>query len=130
LSRADLSARQIWIAGGIGITPFLAWLESLQNKRAATVSAELHYFVQDSASDPFVNRLQALCAALPDVRMHLHDGQSAPASVENLAASSGAPKRTEVWFCGPLGLGRVLRDGLSQALDGRLRFHQEAFEFR
>lgn len=29
LSRINPRARQIWIAGGIGITPFLAWLESL-----------------------------------------------------------------------------------------------------
>jgi predicted ferric reductase len=130
LNRADPSARQIWIAGGIGITPFLAWLESLQSKHAAMVTADLHYFVRDRTSDPFVNRLQALCAALPDVRMHLHDGQSTPVNVDNLAAMSGAPKRAEVWFCGPRGLGQILRDGLHRAWGSRLRFHQEAFEIR
>ena len=30
LDRHDPSRRQIWIAGGIGVTPFLAWLEALQ----------------------------------------------------------------------------------------------------
>ena len=36
--------RQIWIAGGIGITPFIAWLEALQSKpmhAAATLSKQI-----------------------------------------------------------------------------------------
>lgn len=129
-SRANPRARQIWIAGGIGITPFLAWLESLQGERATTVAADLHYYVRDRASDPFVQRLQTLCAALPEVRLHLHDQQGTPATAEDLAAMSGAPKQAEVWFCGPRGLGETLRNGLQQTWGGKVRFHQEAFEIR
>jgi predicted ferric reductase len=29
IARQDSCAQQIWIAGGIGVTPFLAWLDSL-----------------------------------------------------------------------------------------------------
>jgi len=130
LSRADPGALQIWIAGGIGITPFLAWLESLQGEHTTRVSADLHYYVRDRESDPFVQRLQALCAVLPDVRMYLHDQQNTPATVDNLTAMTGTPKQAEVWFCGPRGLGETLRVGLYRVWGSRLRFHQEAFEIR
>lgn len=130
LNRSNPRARQIWIAGGIGITPFLAWLESLQGERATTVAADLHYYVRDRTNDPFVQRLQTLCTTLPGVRLHLHDQQSTPVTAEQLAAMHGTRKQLEVWFCGPRGLGEILRDGLRQAWPGRLRFHQEAFELR
>ncbi len=130
LSRTNPRVRQIWIAGGIGITPFLAWLESLQGERATTVTADLHYYVRDRTNDPFVQRLQILCATLPEVQVHLHDQHGTPVTAENLAAMPGAPKQAEVWFCGPRGLGDALRDRLRQAWPGRLRFHQEAFELR
>ncbi|HNB05997.1 MAG TPA: ferric reductase-like transmembrane domain-containing protein, partial [Thauera aminoaromatica] len=35
LGRQDHKARQIWIAGGIGVTPFLAWLDALRADPAA-----------------------------------------------------------------------------------------------
>lgn len=130
LSRANPRMRQIWIAGGIGITPFLAWLESLQGERATTVAADLHYYVRERTNDPFVQRLQTLCATLPEVQLHLHDQHGAPVTAENLTAMPGGPKQAEVWFCGPRGLGEALRDRLRQAWPGRLRFHQEAFELR
>lgn len=130
LSRANTSARQIWIAGGIGITPFLAWLESLQGERATAVAADLHYSVRDRSADPFVERLQALCAALPDVRLHIHDTRSGPLTAETIIEVHGAAQQMEIWFCGPRGLAQSLRNGLRQMGIGRFRFHQEAFEMR
>jgi len=128
-SRADKRARQIWVAGGIGVTPFLAWLESLQGEPAAGISADLHYSVHDAGTDPFVERLQTLCAALPEVRLHVHDKRSGPLTAEALAEQQKGWKRLEVWFCGPRDFSDALREGL-QAFSGRMRFHQEAFEMR
>jgi len=130
LGRANTYARQIWIAGGIGITPFLAWLESLQGEATTLVAADLHYRIQDRTSDPFVPRLQELCAKLPEVRLHLHDRQSGPLNAETLALGEDGAKRAEVWFCGPRGLGESLRHNLQQTCSGSLHFHQEAFEMR
>lgn len=129
-NRANTRIRQIWIAGGIGITPFIAWLESLQDEPASTVSADLHYCVRDRAADPFVERLQQLCDMLPEVSLHLYDKHSGPLTAELLAVTSGNAKRAEVWFCGPSGLGEALRNGLFRLWPGRVRFHQEAFEMR
>lgn len=127
LARCRPDARQIWIAGGIGITPFLAWLEALQGRPAADVPpASLHYCTRDRAADPFVARLENLCAGLPGVSLHVHGAQQG----ERLgAAALGDTRQAEIWFCGPGGLADSLRGELA-SLGRRPRFHQEAFEMR
>lgn len=126
LQRRNTQARQIWIAGGIGVTPFLAWLESLQAQPEQAPAAELHYCTRDQDGDAFVPRLQALCATLPTVQLHVHGARQGNAL--KAAALQGAGK-AEIWFCGPSGLADSLRAGL-RALGERPRFHQEAFEMR
>jgi predicted ferric reductase len=126
IARCNRQARQIWIAGGIGITPFLAWLESLQADPGSAPAADLHYCTRDQETDAFVPRLQALCATLPGIRLHVHGARQGGALK---VASLGDVRNAEVWFCGPGGLADVLRKGLRSA-DGRPRFHQEAFEMR
>lgn len=131
LARRSKRARQIWIAGGIGVTPFLAWLESLQSDPANAPAVDLHYCTRDRDTDAFVGRLQTLCAKLPAVRLHVHGSkQGETLSAESIAGTSTGRERAEVWFCGPRGLADKLRNGLQSMWRGRLRFHQEAFEMR
>lgn len=130
-TRGNRHAQQIWIAGGIGITPFLAWLESLRNHPEQAVSAELHYCIRDREADPFVSRLEALCAAVPNVRLHVHALQQGGAlSAEALAAAHADAKCAEIWFCGPRGLAEKLQDSLRRIGQRKVRFHREAFEMR
>lgn len=126
LARCNRRVRQIWIAGGIGVTPFLAWLESLQAKPDQVPDADLHYCTRDRDTDAFVPRLQKLCATLPGITLHIHGArQGAVLKAESL----GEPKGAEIWFCGPSGLADALRQGI-RAMGWRPRFHQEAFEMR
>lgn len=123
-------ARQIWIAGGIGITPFLAWLESLRQHPDQAASAELHYCTRDRHNDPLVARLEALCATLPGITLHIHGArQGEILAASQLQAGAVTGQKTELWFCGPSGLAQQLRQGLAAA-GLRYRFHQEAFEMR
>jgi predicted ferric reductase len=126
LARCDPRARQIWVAGGIGVTPFLAWLEALQASPASVTAADLHYCTRDQTTDAFVPRLQALCANLPGIRLQIYGGrQGATLTTAALAVS----RKSEIWFCGPAGLADALRKGLARS-GWRPRFHQEAFEMR
>jgi predicted ferric reductase len=126
LGRRNPRARQIWIAGGIGVTPFLAWLESLQAQPDLAPAAELHYCTRDQVGDAFVPRLQALCASLPGIALHIHGARQGNTLT---AAALHGTRKTEIWFCGPGGLANSLREGL-RALGARPLFHQEAFEMR
>ena len=131
LDRHDATRRQIWIAGGIGVTPFLAWLETLKEQPAGESSVDLHYCTRDRSSDLFVARLERLCATLPNIRLHVHGKrQGAELTASGLGVSPQTISASEIWFCGPAGLGESLKKGL-YALGGRSpRFHQEAFEMR
>lgn len=124
--RASSRKRQIWVAGGIGVTPFLAWLESLQNTPETAPDVDLYYSVRRSDGDPFVDRLKALCEKLPSIRLHIRstdrDGVMAP---HDLDQDRRPLRQAEIWFCGPKAFGDALRKGLRGA-----RFHQEAFEMR
>ena len=130
MARQDSSAQQIWIAGGIGVTPFLAWLDSLQQS-ANQVSADLHYCTRDRTNDPFVALLEASCTALPGIHLHIHGAQQGEIlSAADVAAVQAGSRRSEIWFCGPQGLAEKLKHELGRIGQGRVRFHQEAFEMR
>ena len=130
IARLDRKTRQIWIAGGIGITPFLAWLESLQ-AHPEQAHADLHYWTRNPTCDPFIERLKSLCATLPGIRLHTHGSE--PSEVLNatrLMIAKDGRRPTEFWFCGPQGLAMRLKKELKLLGLVRLRFHQEAFEMR
>jgi predicted ferric reductase len=127
LDRRDPQRRQVWVAGGVGVTPFLAWLEAQRANPEKATPADLHYCTRDGAVDPFVGRLEALCAGLPAIRLRVHDarrGELLDAGMLGLA--DGGKMKAEVWYCGPQGLAEALKQGIG----GGTRFHQEAFEMR
>jgi predicted ferric reductase len=130
MARQDSNAQQIWIAGGIGVTPFLAWLDALQ-RTSSPVSADLHYCTRDRANDPFVARLEASCAALPGIHLHIHGAQQGETlSTTDVAAAQAGSRRSEIWFCGPQGLAEKLKQELKALRCRKISFHHEAFEMR
>lgn len=129
-------AEQIWIAGGIGVTPFLAWLEALQKQPEQSPVAQLHYCTNDSLTDPFVKRLEKACIGLENIQLHIHgSNQGQKLSADQLLAritKTAAPKKgaLDVWFCGPSGWAKVLEKELRETFEGSLHFRKEAFELR
>lgn len=121
-------AQQVWVAGGIGITPFLAALESRINTRVELrPSLTLHYCTPAANDDPNVARLEKLVQQLPEIALQIHESQKGQRlTLEQLNISSTA---ADIWFCGPQGLATALRKGLKN-IHGSVRFHQEHFEFR
>ncbi len=131
LARCNPRAQQLWIAGGIGVTPFLAWLEALQADPKNAPAADLHYCTRDSETDSFVARLTSLCATLPGIQLHVHGSQQGESlTAQTLVTDLGRAKRAEIWFCGPQGLATALKNQMTSTWRGKLRFHQEAFEMR
>ncbi len=123
--------QQVWVAAGIGVTPFLALLEARQPGATADDGAaapvRMHYCTRDAARDPLLAHLRTLCAqAEPPVALTVHSqahGQRlTPPALEKL---SGA---LDIWFCGPQSLGDSLRAHARGAASWRL--HRESFVMR
>ncbi len=130
-ARHNPKAKQIWVAGGIGVTPFLAWLEALQSKPGKMPAVDLHYCTRDRTEDPYVARLASLCENLPGIRLQVHGSrQGEQLTPATLVAGVEASGLAEVWFCGPQGLADALQNGLRDQGRNRFLFHQEAFALR
>lgn len=127
--RRDHTPEQVWVAAGIGATPFVAWLESLVADPAKAPVVQLHYCVRNAEEAVFAERMQQLCAQLPSVTLHIHHSDVAgQVAVDALLASAG-PKAS-VWFCGPQGFGQALRGAMQRLGRGPRSFHQELFQMR
>src|SRR5690554_1180202 len=126
--QAGQFAQQIWVAGGIGITPFLAALEKRPiNSKQKHPVITLHYCTAGVTGDPMVTRLRELMEQLPEISLHIHDSLQGQRLAVNQLQVHGS--KVDVWFCGPQGLADAMRSGLKQQPIS-LRFHQESFEFR
>jgi len=131
LKHHQADAEQIWVAAGIGVTPFLAWLEELQKYPELVPAAQMHYCTNNAGADPMVARLQQLCDNLPAINLQIHDSQKGQKiTPQGLLTHNAAKNLTEVWYCGPKGLAKLLETGLKKIIPGSLRFRKEAFELR
>lgn len=125
----DVAEEQVWVAGGVGVAPFLARLEMLAANGGARGNVHLFYSAHDAREAAFPSGLEALCRRA-GVQLHRRvtgqEGRFADAEIGKFVGTAGS-----VWFCGPAGWGRKLQSVLERdfGLSAR-RFHRELFEFR
>jgi predicted ferric reductase len=123
----DGGDRQIWIAGGVGVAPFLSWARNLAPDSAAAPDVDFYYCVHDRTDAVYRDEFEALAQGLPTVDValvcsveagHLH------------ARDLGDVSGTDVFMCGPRRLTQDLRRQLRQRGVPNARIHFEDFEFR
>ncbi len=122
------NAQQLWVAGGVGVTPFLAALESRQiHPDRLYQPVTVHYCTGRTVDDPNAERLRTLASQLPGITLQIHEsGQGQRLTADRLQIQAS---KVDVWFCGPQRLAAALRQGLKDQ-SVSMRFHQERFEFR
>lgn len=121
---------EIWVAGGIGVTPFVTWAEAL-----AVDAPDMHLFycVKSRAGAPHLAEVEALAAARPNLHLHVvASAEGQRLSPEMMADVVGVDvlAASKVSFCGPVGLRRSLQKALPRYGVSARRFHYEEFEFR
>jgi predicted ferric reductase len=120
--------RQVWVGGGIGITPFIARLQALALHPDGK-AIDLFY----TTTEPRNGAVARLTAAAQAVGVRLHvlvESVDGRLDADRLCASVPEWRNADVWFCGPAGFGKALRHGLlAKGLAAR-DFHQELFEMR
>ncbi|VFU10206.1 ferredoxin reductase family protein [Methylocella tundrae] len=132
----DDCSRQIWIGGGIGITPFIARMKhialgpdgSLSGPRAQEI--ELFHTTADYDEEA-MSKLRADARA-SHVRLHvLLDASHGRLSGERIRALVPDWPKASIWFCGPSSFGEALRrDFAAHGFSVTQRFHQELFAMR
>jgi predicted ferric reductase len=99
--RTPSTERELWVAGGIGITPFLGRLRHLVATGAA-LDAHLVYCVQDEARAHFADELRGLAGAVPGMQFTVHHfHREGPLSAQFLERHCRDFAERQVYACGP-----------------------------
>lgn len=118
---------QIWIAGGVGIAPFLAWSESLDKWAGKCV---LYYCVHRIGDAVAANTLSKVEAENPNFAFHLFCSEKgAHLTVSTLFEKEGSLEQKEIFMCGPRRLTHAFVKELEQSGVKRRHIHFEDFEF-
>ena len=124
----DEADRQIWIGGGIGITPFIARMKQLAGSPAHQ-RIDLFHSATELAPDALAKLTEDAAAA--QVNLHvLIDSRDGYLTGDKLRATVPDWKTASVWFCGPAGFGTALKRDLVANGLSRSGFHQELFNMR
>jgi ferredoxin-NADP reductase len=116
----DLRARKhLMIAGGIGITPFLAQIKQLDRAHG---NWELHYACRSEALGSYVDYMTATHPN--DVKVY-YDDQDQAIDLENLL--DGQPLGTHIYVCGPKGMIDWVRGKAAELGWPREAVHYEEF---
>ncbi|WP_321888440.1 PDR/VanB family oxidoreductase [Paraburkholderia bannensis] len=113
--------RHVLIAGGIGITPFIAHVAELERRHA---DFELHYALRGGLSDAYAKELRARLGQ----RFHAYDSNAAAAQrldVKRVLATQ--PLGAHVYVCGPQSLIDAVHAGARALGWHARRVHAEAF---
>jgi len=122
------TARQVWIAGGVGITPFLSWLRSLDGELMESVD----FFVTSAGRSPFADEIETAAEKHPRLTVHLidttSDGRLSPQRV--LDTVKADPRGLSVFMGGPDGMLRQFRKEFRASGVRAANIHREYFHWR
>lgn len=120
--------QQLWVAGGVGVAPFLSWLRGLQDDLPHRVD----FFYSNVGKAPFSEEIGAIASRFPSLRAHIVDTstEGRVTAGRMLAATDGDPRDLSVFMCGPQGMVRGLQRDLRAAGVPARRIHREHFDWR
>ncbi len=123
-------ARQVWIAAGSGVAPFLSWLR--QPAGLAGWSIDFYYSAPTLADALYLDEIQAVAAREPGLRVHLIvTTTQGRLTIEQIQRHTiGRLADTHVFLCGPLAMTESFTRGLRAAGVPRDQIHAEHFTFR
>lgn len=123
------TARQVWIAGGVGITPFLSWLRSFDEQPPR---AQVHFYYSVSDEAPYHDEIEQIAERHANLSFHLvrTSTQGRLTAAQALAPFGGAGADVSVFMCGPQTMLKTLQVGFRQAGVPSRRIHREHFDWR
>jgi predicted ferric reductase len=120
--------RQVWLAGGVGVAPFLSWLRALNGH----LRYEVDFFYTADGNPPFSHEIRTIAERHALLRAHFVDtrvdGRLTPERV--LEEVSARPDELTVFMCGPQPLLRTFQTRFRQAGVPPRRIHREYFDWR
>lgn len=119
---------QVWIAGGVGVAPFLSWLRALDG----ALPYQVDFFYSSDGEPPFADEIVAIAAGYESLRVHLIDTSAAGrlTTARVLETVDGDPRELSVFMCGPQAMLRTFQAELRRAGVSPRNVHREYFDWR
>ncbi len=119
------SRRQIWIAGGIGITPFFSMAKNIKADHKIT----MYYSVKDAKEAVKLDWLTDLAKRNQSFQFNLWDaGKQGFITAKTIFEQVGDITNTDIYLCGPSGFMKSLSKQFSRLGVKRNNIHFERFD--
>jgi predicted ferric reductase len=120
---------QVWIAGGIGVTPFMSWIRDFGGEGGQKI--DFFYTVSHPGEALFVDEIGRGAAVNPHFRPHITaSSEGGRLTVAKIIEASGPVAGRDVYLCGPIAMILAFRDALRKEGVPSSRIHYEEFNFR
>ncbi|WP_350616871.1 ferredoxin reductase family protein [Pseudomonas sp. HY7a-MNA-CIBAN-0227] len=126
--RQPQAEREIWIGAGVGISPFISWLQDPGGQDFD--KATLVYCFNPSRAFPPAEQLQAMAEVRGVQFVGNVGGVEQLAETLRQAVAQTEPHKVQVSFCGPKGLLAQVRELMRAIRIPEANLHIELFEFR
>ncbi len=122
--------REIWIGGGVGISPFVAWLKDEDAAKFDTVT--LFYFYTPGREFPSTAEMQEMAQMRGAELVSAPEGPASPAFLQRFEqiVKEVGPSSVSVNFCGPKGLLKAVQKQMRRQGIPESNLRYEYFEFR
>lgn len=117
---------QLWVAGGIGITPFLAALRT----QTLMVPTHLLYMYSNMHDAAYLDELRARATRQPLLTLALHATGTALTDINALLPPVRALHGVTSYLCGPPGLMQAVSHARQEKFIPLHHMHSERFDFR
>ena len=123
------ATKQLWIAGGIGITPFLSMAGDLKN--SGNQQVDLYYCVKDQTEAVLLDELTKISATNKNFRVILWPSDTQGRITGNkIAEISDNLSDREVFLCGPHNFSQAIIEQLKLLGVSSSKIHFENFNFK
>lgn len=123
--------KQIWVAGGIGITPFISMgMEWAVRPDVAEYSIDLYYCTKDEAELVLMNRLNEITTQHSNFRLIPFCATlKGRINAQVISDTSGGLDNKDIFVCGPPIMMQSLREQFIQLGIKKQNIHSEEFKF-
>ena len=124
-----LNGPQVWVAAGVGVTPFMALAEALGDGDGPVTMV---YAVRNRAEAAHLGVLETIAGQRPNLSLTVWESsERGRLGADNIAEIAGDDLvASKVLFCGPVEMRKALAEGLARHGVAQNRFHYEEFEIR
>jgi len=122
--------KQIWLAGGIGLTPFLSFIRDMDGSLNQDV--DLYYTVRHKEEALFVDEIEAAAKKNPRLKPHIRfSATDGSLNIEDIVRNAGGSVTDyDIYMCGPLPMVQAFEQRFLALNVPTKNIHYEEFNFR